>query len=205
MKNLTLTLVLICLVKTLYPQDSTYVKVHFLYGSKHRKEFKNEEPKWFGGIHGGHVGIEIDSNTIIDFIPSGKFHVISSSKHIHGKFVIHREKSFWEIFGGESSQMKKATIIIPVSKAQKTQLSRISKSYLSNSPYDYAFIGMRCGSAAYDILSQINILKRYPYQRTYWKIFYPKLLRKRLLKLARENHWDVIRHGGTTRRKWEKD
>lgn len=64
-----------CFISVLsYSQDSAYLKVHFLYGSKPLKKYKATEQKWFGGILGGHVGIEGDDDKIVNFLPKGKFH-----------------------------------------------------------------------------------------------------------------------------------
>jgi len=185
--------------------DSIYIKVHFLYGSKPKREFKDIESKWFGGKLGGHVGIEIDSNKIIDFVPYGDFHYFAHKDKYSSKYATHDLKSFWEIFGGSSESVKKLTIVIPISLSQKLKLDSISKAYTQQTPYDYAFIGMRCGAAAYDIISQIGLLKKYTYRKTYMKIFYPKKIRKRLLKQAVQNKWSINKQEGTHRRKWEKD
>jgi hypothetical protein len=64
---------------------------------------------------------------------------------------------------------------------------------------------MRCGAAAYDILGQIDILPAYNYRKTYKKIFYPKLLRKKLFAKARDNGWTILREPGSDRRIWEND
>ncbi len=48
-------------------QDTTYIQVKFLYGSKPARGYHNEEARWFGGILGGHVGIGMDSNQVISF------------------------------------------------------------------------------------------------------------------------------------------
>ncbi|WP_338814872.1 hypothetical protein V9L05_06675 [Bernardetia sp. Wsw4-3y2] len=53
-----------------YSQDTTFLKVHFLYGSKPLKSDKNTEQKWFGGILGGHVGIEVEEDKVLNFLPS---------------------------------------------------------------------------------------------------------------------------------------
>jgi hypothetical protein len=64
---------------------------------------------------------------------------------------------------------------------------------------------MRCGAAAYDILGQLDVLTSYSYRKTYRKIFYPKKLRKRLFKKAKEYAWKVVRQDSSIKRKWEKD
>ncbi len=191
-------------IQRTFAQDSIFIKVHFLYGSTPKKAFKDSERTWFGGKLGGHVGIEVDSNYIIDFVPSGSFHKFASKDDFHSSFVIHTEQNFWSIFGGKPQDMKKATFVIPISKAQKLELDSIAKAYTADTPYDYAFFGMRCGAAAYDVLSQLEILPRYSIPRTYRKIFYPKKLRKRLFKKAKANGWKVYQQEGTEKRNWEK-
>ena len=63
-----------CFFTRTWSQDSVFIKVHFLYGSKPYARYKDTEPKWFGGMLGGHVGIETDSGRILDFGPKGRFH-----------------------------------------------------------------------------------------------------------------------------------
>jgi hypothetical protein len=186
-------------------QDTLYLKVHFLYGSKPKKEYRSSESKWFGGVLGGHVGIELDSNRILNFVPSGKFHIVAKKNNRHSRFAIHSFESFYSILGGEPAQNKKTIVRVPITREQKLLFDSISKAYQEQTPYDYAFIGMRCGAAAYDILGKLDVLKPFSYRRTYRKIFYPKKLRKRLLKKATTNDWQVIREPGSATRKWEQD
>lgn len=188
-----------------YSQAGEYIKVHFLYGSKPGKEYKDSEGKWFGGRLGGHVGIEIDSNLVLDFVPYGELHLVAKKDERHSRFVMHTLESFWEIFGTEAGDVKKLTVVIPVSHAQRQRLDSIRQAYTRATPYDYALIGMRCGAAAYDVLAQLGIVPQYGTAKTSVKIFYPRKLRKRLIRKARQNGWEIIREEGTPRRKWEKD
>lgn len=185
--------------------EQNYIRVHFLYGSRPHKDYKESEAKWFGGVLGGHVGIEGDSNRILNFRPQGNFHVFASEKHRHSRFDEHNFNSFYSIFGGNADSTKKLIITIPVTAQQKELFDSISISYLKETPYDYAFLGMRCGAASYEILSQLGIMQDYTYRKTYMKIFYPQKLRKRLLAKAQKNHWAIQRFDGSSRRVWEKD
>lgn len=187
----------------LLAQDSVLIRVHFLYGSRPKRKFRATEPAWFGGILGGHVGIETDSNVILNFNPHGKFHWFAKNNDRHSRFAIHSIENFWLIMGSDS--VKKASIVIPISSRQKQRLDSLSTAYCARTPYDYAFIGMRCAAAAYDVLSRIGVVKKYSYHKTYRAIFYPRKLRKRLLKKARRHHWQVIREKGSKKRKWERD
>ena len=201
-------LILVCFTLSIafcsYSSDSSYIKIHFLYGSKPKKEFKATEGKWFGGLHGGHVGIEYDTNKIIDFVPSGKFHYVEKHNNRHSSFTEHDTTSFWEIFGSHTDSMKKMTIIIPIASHQKKKLDSLVKAYFKETPYDYAFVGMRCAAASYDILAQIGVTKKYSRRRTYRKNFYPKRTRKKLVRLAKRNNWRIIKKEGSLRRKWER-
>jgi hypothetical protein len=185
--------------------DSTYLKVHFLYGSRPLKKYKDTEPKWFGGVLGGHVGIEGDSEKIVNFLPNGKFHWFAKKDDRHSLYAVHSINRFYEILGGEAENVKSAIVYIPVTLQQKQKFDSIAAAYLQQTPYDYALFGMRCGAAAYEILGQLNILTHYSIKKTSRKIFYPKKLRKRLFRLAERNDWRIIKQDGSERRKWEKD
>ncbi len=101
--------------------------------------------------------------------------------------------------------MKKTVVTIPVTLQQKQLLDSIAVVYTGNTPYDYAFIGMRCSAAAYEILGQLGIVESYSHSKTCRRIFYPRKLRRRMLRLAADNNWTVTRTPGTIRRKWEAE
>ncbi|MEX2232561.1 MAG: hypothetical protein WD824_10400 [Cyclobacteriaceae bacterium] len=186
-------------------QDSVYtIKVHFLYGSKPKKEFKDSERKWFGGKLGGHVGIEYEPDQTVDFVRRGEFHWFAKKNNPHSRFALRSTTAFWGIFGSPAGSVKKASVIIPITRREKIKLDSLVKTYSAQTPYDYAFFGMRCGSATYDILSQLGVLTPYSYRKTYRKIFYPKKLRKRLFAKAGINKWKIDAEGTSTR-KWERD
>ena len=188
-----------------YSQDSTFLKVHFLYGSKPLKKYKDTERKWFGGVLGGHVGIEGDSGKILNFLRRGKIHWFAKKDNRQSMYKEHDFCNFYALFRTDPDSVKKAIIYIPVTIQQKQQFDSIATAYLQKTPYDYAFFGMRCGAAAYDILGQLAILPKHSNSRTCKKIFYPKKLRKRLLKKATKNNWTIIRQDGSMKRKWERD
>ena len=195
-----------CLVTShAFGEDSCFLKVQFIYGSKPLKKYQATEKKWFGGLSGGHVGIESDSNRVLDFHHYKSFHVFTSNNNKHSRFLLRPSDEFWSGFHCPGETVKKATVIIPVTKAQKQRYDSIANLYLSNSPYDYAFIGMRCAAATYDILSQLGVVERYPLRTIYMKIFYPKKLRQRLYAKAKENGWAIIKQKGSSKRKWEQD
>jgi hypothetical protein len=186
-------------------QTPCSIKVHFLYGSKPLTQYKETERPWFGGILGGHVGIESDTDRIISFVPEGKFHLVPGNAR-HSKYAIDSFHRFYSRLGGQNADSaKKLIIVIPVTLQQKQKFDSITASYLQQTPYDYALTGMRCGAAAYEILAQVGIMPRLSLRETSLLILYPKKLRKRLLTKAEKSGWTMIRHNGTCHRKWETD
>lgn len=185
---------------SLQANDSGFIKVHFLYGSKPKKKYKKTEKPWFGGIHGGHVSIEVDG-FVVGFVPMKSLHVVTKNYNKHSVFVS-EPLTRW---ASDTATLKYTTITIPVSRAQLDSLHKIHKSYLQQTPYDYAFIGMRCAAATYDILGQIGIVEWVPNTKNTFKNFYPKLLRKKMLKLAAQRGYKVHRQQGRKTRKWERD
>lgn len=200
---------LVCLVVIntwcAHAADTLYLKVHFLYGSKPLKKYSATEPKWFGGILGGHVGIEGKKDRILNFVPNGKFHWFAKKKDKHSQYLEHSFNGFYSLFGGDPDSMKRAIVYVPVTVQQQQKFDSLSAAYLAQTPYDYALFGMRCGAAAYEILGQVEVLPSWNYGKTYRKIFYPQKLRKRLFKKAKENGWKIEMQKGTVRRKWERD
>ncbi|MEM0995912.1 MAG: hypothetical protein AAGN35_02485 [Bacteroidota bacterium] len=186
-------------------QDHTHIQVHFLYGSTPRKAYKDTERKWFGGRLGGHVGVELDSGRIVNFVPKGSYHVFARKKDLHGRWMVHAPRMFWQVLGNQAEDVKKTTITIPVTPSQWQAMDSLTKCYLDTTPYDYAFLGMRCAAATYDLLATGEVLPAWSYGKTWRKMFYPRKLRKRLLLLAREQGWPIRRDAGTERRKWERD
>ncbi|MEZ4804268.1 MAG: hypothetical protein R2852_01935 [Bacteroidia bacterium] len=186
-------------------QDSTYLKVHFLYGSKPKFKYRKTESRWFGGKLGGHVGLECDSGELLNFLPDGGVHIFSKEQDRNSIFVTHSEQRFYQILGGNGKSVKKTIFYIPISLNQKHLFDSIKNAYLSESPYDYAFFGMRCGSSTYEILAQIGLLEQYGLKKTRRRIFYPRRLRKRLFQKAKMNHWTIVKTEGSYKRRWEKD
>ncbi len=196
---------LLFLPKLTIGQDSTVLKVHFLYGSKPYRHFGHSEYRSFGGIHGGHVGIELREDKIINFIPSGRLHWYSRHYKKHSKYEIDNWESFYAIMGGNPKEVKKAIVYIPISDSQARNFENITTTYLDETPYDYAFLGMRCGAAGYVLLGRVGLMKPHSNCVTSKKIFYPKKLRNRLFKMALANHWKVELTNGSVTRRWEKD
>lgn len=203
MRLLILLFISFCFVQS-HSQDSSYIKIQFLYGSRPLKKYKHAEKKWFGGILGGHVGIEDDTGKFYSFEKNGR-NKIFNGKYNNSIYKIETEEEFWNVMKTKEDSIKRTTIIIPVSQQQKQKFDSITSNYLKQVPYCYAFFGMRCGASTYDILAKIGFFPQYSRFKTCMKIFYPRRLRKRLLTKAEQNNWTIIRKNGTPKRKWERD
>jgi hypothetical protein len=181
--------------------DSLFFKLHFVYGSRPKHGFKSVEKTYFGGIHGGHVYMEID-HEIFSFGPNkGQWHIFGHKRRVVGCYRLDSNL----VWCGDTGKLKITTITIPVTKAQMQQFKSLEQQYLKASPYDYAFFGMRCAAAAYDILSHTGICKKRSRVGMITNNFYPKRLRVKLLKRAQKEHWTVERQQGRATRKWERD
>ncbi len=190
-------------VQCMYAQENHTIIVFFLYGSQPKSEFKNE-PTYLGGIYGGHVSIGIDS-LVVGFSTSltskRQVHIFPHKHNSIGKFFAKDIRDFLK----DTVSRKYTTIAIPLSEEQYDTIKQIHNDYLQNSPYDYAFFGMRCAASAYEILSQAGIVKSKSKCGVVFSNFYPKLLRYKLFHLAKANGYKVTKHKGNKRRNWEKD
>ncbi len=184
--------------KTISAQQT--IAVHFLYGSKPAKGYKGTEKKWFGGLKGGHVTIET-GDSIIGFQPGGNCHVFGKKEKANGYFIA-KQKTNWV---KDTVSLKYATVLIPVDENSYARMKTTLNNYLHKSPYDYAVFGMRCAAATYDILEDAGIVKQRTKMGKWVSFFYPQLLRRRILKIAQEHNYAVVRTNGRSSRVWEKE
>lgn len=120
---------------------------------------------------------------------------------MQGKYRIDKDLK-WH---GDTGKLKITTIVIPITEEQVLKFKETEKKYFEQTPYDYAFIGMRCAAGAYDVLSKAEVCKHKSRVGIISKNFYPKRLRVKLLKRAQKENWQVLRQEGRSTRKWEKD
>lgn len=184
-----------------FAQDSTFIKVHFLYGSKPAKGYKKTESKYFGGIMGGHVVVEI-GDSIYGFSPAQPISRVFAKKSFsNGNFHLESGYNFYY----DSLHQKLLSIKIPISNTEFIEIRKHAREYLKQTPFDYALFGMRCASTAHDLLAKAEIFKTRSKLGYIIKTFYPRKIRKRLLDLAFENNYEIIYQEGRKERKWEKD
>ncbi len=193
--KIMIAVIWICVFQSSFCQNS--IRVNFLYGSKPAKGYSTSEAKHFGGLKGGHVNIEAGGR-VLDFLP-GNCPLFPQNKKPTGGFYTNSS------IGWDTAATKCMSITIPVSASQLRLLEHIIDSFSRKTPYDYAVFGMRCAAASYDVLSKIGLVKVIGNRKNIVKHFYPKLLRKRMLKWAADKHYPVIIQEGRSSRKWESD
>ncbi len=181
--------------------DTTHIiKVNFLYGSKPIRAYKATESKYFGGLHGGHVTIQVGD---IDY----GFRRATKRTHIFPHKTPNSVFVAKELNGQPrySADRKTVTFLIPVTPRQYESLSHIHTCYRDTTPFDYAFFGMRCASTTQQILGQIGVVKKRSHFGNVATAFYPKRLRKRIFRLAKKNNYEIIKTEGKPTRRWERD
>ncbi len=179
---------------------SQQIAIHFLYGSTPAKGFEKTEKKRFGGKKGGHVTLET-GDSIIGFQPKGTCHIIGKKKYCNGYFRAD-DKIKWK---ADTVGNKYASIIIPLTEEQYSQVKTTVDNYLQKAPYDYAFLGMRCAAATYDVLEEVGVVKKRSRISKWTAFFYPQLLRRQMLKMAKENNYAIVKNPGKKSRSWEKE
>jgi len=139
-------------------------------------------------------------DSVFSFVYKGRVHIFSRKSNFHSEWI-NEPINNWV---SDTMNSKYCSFIIPLTDEKYHQFRSIQSEYCCNNPYDYAFFGMRCASATYDVLSEIGVLKEMPHFGMVTKVFYPKLLRKRFFRMAHSEGWELVRHEGNPRRKWEK-
>lgn len=197
MKHTFLLVVLLFFTLSVYCQDT--LCVYFIYGSKPKTA---EETSWFGGKLGGHVGLGIHPDTVYHFNPGGKVRAFGK-KGETGRWFLSTKDEFLCTFGCDSDKV--LMVYIPVDHATISAVRESGNQFVINPTYPYAFFGMRCTAACYHLLSIGGITQPRSNRAMIRKNFYPRKLRKRLLKLATQNGWKTVLIEGRDTRKWDHD
>ena len=207
------------------PPVST-IRVLCLYGSIPAKGWMGREPMYgpntlinrTAKLHGGHVGVEYAPGKVLSFQPlkytgiASSGHLITSSnkKNFNSCFRTYSETRMWNVLGnyyGNIDSLRRAVFVIPVTAAQKKILDSLAGQYTRESPYDYAFLGMRCASATYDVLQAAGIVPEYKHELWY-NVFTTRQFRYLLYREYLHNKdkgWQLYTCKGSVSRKWEKD
>jgi hypothetical protein len=187
------------LINNLQFVENTLV-IHFIYGSKPKREFKNVEEKISGGLLGGHIfiqcgeyfyGFESINRKKIHLFHQKKFNSIYTKEHI----------STWP---KNHNHEKMMSIGLPVDPGTFNRMTATVEGYHSKTPYDYAVFGMRCASSTYRLLCDAGFFPAASNFRSMILIPYPAVLRKKVRRIAELNNYKIKTQPGSTRRIWEK-
>jgi hypothetical protein len=195
----TILLLFLAIAANGLSQDSLFVTVHVVYGSKPKAA---GEGKWFGGRWGGHIGLEISPDKVVHFNPGGRVRAFRKNSP-PGTYSISSVQDFYCTFGCDT--VKTMQVKIPVSIAGARQVDSISTIWYESAPYAYAFFGMRCTSATYHLLSWADIYPDWSEKHMTRRFFYPRRLRRFLQREAKEQGWEIRYSEGSERRKWDYD
>lgn len=198
MRTILLIALTFSTVLCVYSQKDTIV-VRIIYGSK---PLVKSESKWFGGKLGGHVGLQTGKDSVFHFNPGAHVNATKANSSL-GRYVLSYEKQFWYTFGNDS--MKTISFYIPIDTDERSKIVKQAILFQDNSPYKYAFFGMRCTAACYHLLSIGKLYPELSERKMTNRFFYPRKLRKFLLAEAKKNQWKVERTAGATNRKWDHD
>ena len=208
------------------PSDAPYtIRILCLYGSVPAKGYWDVEPfhgprnmiNFVAKLHGGHVGIEYATDEVLSFQPqtygglaaSGHFFPKTKKRNYNSCFRTVTISRMWNCLGNHYDNidsLRRAVFVIPITAAQHRALDSLVGRYCSQTPYDYAFLGMRCASSSYDVLQSAGILPKQ--DMTWYSVFTTQQFRY-LLYLEYLKHkgegWEVYTSKGSRSRKWEKD
>jgi hypothetical protein len=182
--------------------DKCECTLHFIHGSVARPDCSDQRIRP-GGLWGGHVEIEVDEvfYSFNRISKERKIHIFNKKNVVdYNAIFVGLEKNDWLI---KTENDKITSIVIPISKQQKSQIQAIYKGFLEKTPYDYALFGMRCTASAHFILSEIGLFRPVSKWRTIVFSFYPKLLRRKVLKFAIRNNLKINLKEGIECRNWE--
>ncbi|HEV2480613.1 MAG TPA: hypothetical protein VGS79_13145 [Puia sp.] len=204
------------------------IRVLCLYGSIPAKGWQGKEPmhgpnSMLGRmvkLHGGHVTIEYRHDRALSFQPvhydglGGAGHLMPrlNQKNFNSCFRIYTEKRAWNVLGNyynNLDSLRRVVFIIPVTATQQHKLDSLADAYTKNTPYDYAFFGMRCASASYEFLKEAGLVTEYRHH-IWMNIFTTRDFRNALYKDYVRNRgqgkgWRLETSRGSASRKWEKD
>lgn len=174
--------------------------IHFIYGSKPKREFRDIEEKIPGGLLGGHIfiqtgeyyyGFESVNRKNIHLFPRKKFNSIYTKEHI----------SSWSFSHKHEKMMSIELTVVP---GTLNKIIAAVESYHQKTPYDYAVLGIRCASSTYQILSEAGFFAFASNLKSMILVPYPSILRNKVLRIATANNYIIKTQVGSSRRIWEK-
>lgn len=173
--------------------------IHFIHGSINKPFSKKR--KRLGGLFGGHIETQVDNYVYGFEYKKRPVHLFrrKNKKKFNSKITI-KTILDWK---SETKDDKITSIQIPLSDSHYNKFIKIYKNYYKKIPYDYAFFGMRCASSLYNILGEIEITPKSTRLQSILLAFSPRQLRRKMIRLAKEKDYSIIRQKGDGDRFWE--
>ncbi len=151
---------------------------------------------------GGHVLIEVDNKLIAFDLRVRKIHIFPRTKgeNFNAAFYL-KDSHTWR---AETVDDRITSIEFPINEIQYKELADIIDSVYLEPPYDYAFFGMRCTSAAAEILGKAGIIENLSRFQNIIIAFYPAQLRQTILKISERRKLHVSKKEGNSCRNFDK-
>ena len=207
------------------PDLPSTIRILCLYGSVPAKGYWKIEPlhgphniiNYTAKLHGGHVGIQYAPAKVLSFQPltygglaaSGHFIPNFRKHNFNSCFRIVTVNHIWNCLGNyynNIDSLRRAIFVIPITPTQRRILDSLAARYTQQTPYDYAFLGMRCASSTYDVLQAAGILPKT--DMTWYNVFTTREFRYLLYQeyvRNKDKGWQLYTSKGSQSRKWEKD
>ena len=137
-------------------------------------------------------------------------HIFNHRRHPNSLFRAVSVNRMWYMLPHhypDLDSLRRVVFVIPVKSGQRRVIDSLALAYLARTPYDYAFLGMRCASASYQILAYAGVATEY--RRGLWhRIFSTRKFRYALYKeylRRRSEGWRMYTWKGSVSREWDKD
>lgn len=154
-----------------------------------------------GAMFGGHVVMQVGDYMYSFAFNRWEFHLVPGKKKSIGAF----DKEPATAWLWAHKDCKVTYIDIPVTPEQYHYLENTYASYLEKCPYDYAFFGMRCAASCYKLLADAGVIHKAGYSKSIRRAFYPRPLRRKLVRWSHKHPYKVNIQQGSNTRRWEKD
>lgn len=201
MKRILLFLLLSFFANLAVAQHQLVVRI--AHGSRPHPQHRDTEKHWLGGIYGGHVVIELDSFAYGFNFASRRVHIFPRIKSENKVGVFEKDNALALMENWSSLQV--TSVFVPLSDSDYTALKAELERIHKHPDFDYAFMGMRCASTAYMLLSHVDVFEHSGQIKSMRKAFHPKALRKRLVKVANTKGYRIEVQRGYPERIWEGD
>jgi hypothetical protein len=178
------------------------ISIHFLHGSVPKWKYRKEAYKIRGGLLGGHIYIQVNKD-IFGFEPFDNKHFHIIPKCDPAAFNSRCKHELYDDWAKSMIEKEITSVLIPLNDESITIIKNYLERNARKPSFDYALLGMRCGSFTHYCLSKIHVVKRTTPLLSMLKIPYPRKLRNILTQKATMMNWKVKKSIGTDKRIWE--